>query len=320
MQHLVQPPAVESFVYWIDRWSFFQNMLHIRGHAFSPHRRTTAARLVLRDGAQVPLAHFRLPSADLTMNWGRAAAACRIDERVPFPQGEQEALHARLEFTFDDGTTQVIANRDKEEIADPVHALLRQFFALVHELPPGHMLEIGSRNRTGDEWRHQVPQTWRHTGIDIVDGPNVDVVGDAHEASRLLPHAAFDAVMSFAVFEHLLMPWKAAVEVSRLLKPGAIGLIVAPHTWPLHEEPCDYFRFSRHSWKALFNASTGFEILAAADGCPAFIVAERLSGASAWSEMYRGALMSAVIFRKTGESLVDWPVSMKDIAADEYPF
>lgn len=319
MKHLVEPPTAENFISWVDRWSFFQGMLHVTGYAFSPSRKTVDARLILPNGREIPLTNYRIPSADLTRQWGRFAAACRFDECVAVPEGVDAALGTHLEYTFEDGTTELIADRIRQDIADPVHQLLLRFLDALKQMPPGRMLEVGSRNRTGDDRRHYIPSTWEYTGLDIVDGPNVTVLGDAHRAGDLLPHSSFDAVMSFAVFEHLLMPWKAAIEVNKLMKPGGIGLILAPHSWPLHEEPWDYFRFSRHSWKALFNRATGFEIIDAADGNPAFIVAERLSGGSTWSALFRGALMSAVMFRKTGQHTVDWNVSMSDVIDDFYP-
>lgn len=319
-KRLVPDHATSNFVSWVDRWSYFQNALRIGGYAFSPTRSVVGASLILGGGRVVEVPNFRLPSPDLTVRHGRAAAACRFDAVVDVPEGEYSAMTGCLEFTLSDGSTEQISTRAKEEIADPVHAVTNRFLQLIHVMPTGHMLEVGSRNRTGDVRRGLIPNGWNYTGLDILEGENVDVVGDAHEASRLLPANSFDAVMSFAVFEHLLMPWKAALEINKLLKIGGIGLVVAPHTWPLHEEPCDYFRFSRHSWKALFNKVTGFEIIESADGCPAFIVAERLTPSTAWSELYRGALMSAVIFRKTSDTTVEWPVSMRDIADDLYPF
>lgn len=319
MLHLVKAPVAQDFTYWVDRWSFMEGTLHVSGHGFSRTRETTGVRLILADGSRVPLAGFRLPSPDATLRWGPDAAACRIEATVPLAGGEPAAIAAQLEFVFADGSREIVRDRSLEDAADPVTRIIATFVSMLHAMPPGHILEVGSRNRTGDSRRGYVPDGWRYTGTDIVDGENVDAAGDIHEASTFLPHGRFDAMMSFSVFEHLLMPWKAAVELNCLLRPGAIGLIVAPQTWPLHEEPWDYFRFSRHAWKALFNASTGYEIIAAVDGHPAYIIARRMSATFAWGEGYTGALMSAALVRKTGDSRVDWPVRLRDVTQDDYP-
>jgi len=69
----------------------------------------------------------------------------------------------------------------------------------------GQFLEIGSRARSGVNYKSWFPDDIDYVGIDIAAGPNVDVVGDAHHLSRLL-NGKFAFVFSIAVFEHILMP------------------------------------------------------------------------------------------------------------------
>ena len=69
-----------------------------------------------------------------------------------------------------------------------------------------------------------------YTGIDIVAGENVDVVGDAHQLSEYFDEDCFDAVFSISTFEHLAMPWKAAIEINRVMKTGGVlmGTTIKP--------------------------------------------------------------------------------------------
>ncbi|RAZ91174.1 methyltransferase type 11 [Mesorhizobium hawassense] len=308
---------IEPFLV-IERSSTFQGVVHIAGYVFCEASPVVAMRLTLTDGRRLAVSQMGLPSPDLARRHGRAAASCRFEERFFVGLEYADMLNAAVEVVLADGSSHArpLAAADPN---DTVLPLVDRFFQEVRSRPSGRLLEIGSRNRTGAMWRTAVPETWRYTGFDILDGENVDIVGDAHEASRFLPRQAFDAVMSFAVFEHLLMPWKAVIEMNRVLRAGAIGIILAPQTWSLHEEPCDYFRFSSHAWKALLNPATGFEIIDAVDGSRAYIVARVHNVATAFGEVHTGALMSAVLFRKTGETNLDWPVSMRDIASDLYP-
>ena len=310
-------PRTDPFLV-IERSSTFQGVVHVAGYVFCEVSPVVAMRLTLTDGRRLTFSQTSLPSPDLSRQHGRAAAACRFDERFFVGIESVEMLNAGVEIVLGNGSSHVrpLAAADPN---DTVLPLVDRFFEEVRSCPSGRLLEIGSRNRTGAMWRNAVPETWRYTGFDILDGENVDIVGDAHEASRFLPLQAFDAVMSFAVFEHLLMPWKAVIEMNRVLRQGAVGLILAPQTWSLHEEPCDYFRFSSHAWKALLNPATGFEIIDAVDGARAYIVARVHNVATAFGEVHTGALMSAVLFRKTGETNLDWPVSAKEIAKDLYP-
>ncbi|MGO4638988.1 methyltransferase domain-containing protein [Mesorhizobium sp. 2RAF45] len=317
--HLTAPAIGSELVCIVDRSSCFHGAIHVSGFTFSAKSPVIGVALLLPDGRTVVLSQTGLPSADLSRLYGRLAASCRFDERVFTGLDNAQMLDVKLEIRLADGSKEVrpLAAADPN---DPILPLVNRFFAELRSRSGGHLLEIGSRNRTGAMWRNSLPPGWVYTGFDILDGENVDIVGDAHEASRFLPRKTYDAVMSFAVFEHLLMPWKAAIEMNRVLKTGALGIILAPQTWALHEEPCDYFRFSSHSWKALLNRSTGFEIIEAIDGVRAYIVARVHNISTHFGEMHTGALMSAVLFRKTGETKLDWPVSLSDVAEDLYPF
>ena len=181
------------------------------------------------------------------------------------------------------------------------------------------MLEIGARARSGFVRRDWASAGWSYSGFDIVAGPNVGVVGDAHALSRHYAAEEFDAVMALSVLEHLLMPWKFVIELNRVLKPGAIGLFTTHQCWPIHDRPWDFWRFSDTAWSGLLNAATGFEIIAARMGEPAFLVAQRCSVATAFSERSAGALASFVLFRKIGPTRLEWPVELNDILDTHYP-
>ena len=177
----------------------------------------------------------------------------------------------------------------------------------------GSMLEIGSRARSGASYRAWFPPEIDHLGIDITDGPNVDVVGDAHHLSRYTDRL-FDFAFSMAVFEHILMPWKVALEMNKVLKPGALGLIISHATWPLHEEPWDFFRFSKDSWRGIFNRHTGFEVIEAQYQYPASIVPDYINDPN-FQQMSLGPtyLLSGCLVRRTGDALVEWSAEVGEV-------
>jgi hypothetical protein len=73
-------------------------------------------------------------------------------------------------------------------------------------------------------------------------------------------------VFATSVFEHLMMPWKVVIELNRILEQSGLVMLTSHQTWPLREVPWDYWRFCDQAWHALFNPSTGFEVLQAALG------------------------------------------------------
>ena len=110
---------------------------------------------------------------------------------------------------------------------------------------PGlNILEVGSWNVTGSN-RRQFFSHANYVGFDYYDGENVDVVGDAHKLSYYFEdEEKFDLIFSSAVFEHLHMPWVAAEQISKLLKPGGHVFIETHFSFSSHERPWHFFQFS----------------------------------------------------------------------------
>jgi len=145
-------------------------------------------------------------------------------------------------------------------------------------------------------------------------------VGDAHQLTEYFGSESFDAVFSISTFEHLAMPWKAVLEINRVLKPDGLVFVATHQAFPLHEAPWDYWRFSDSAWRALFNPATGFEILGTALGEEASVVGHRLSAASKELDLYSAYLGSAVIARKTGDTHLSWEVEPGLVyGEDSYP-
>jgi len=68
-----------------------------------------------------------------------------------------------------------------------------------------------------------------------------------------LPFAdgSFDTVFSSQVLEHVPEPERMLAEMTRVLRPGGCLIVTAPHMWGVHEEPHDYFRFTRFGLESL---------------------------------------------------------------------
>ena len=124
------------------------------------------------------------------------------------------------------------------------------------------VLEIGSRI-VGDystSKRNLFNDDVSYTGFDYYPDQNTDVVGDAHKLSSYFPDQTFDAVFSLSVFEHLAMPWVVAMEINKVLKTGGITYHSTHFSWPLHEAPWDFWRFSDEGLKVLFSKPIGYNV------------------------------------------------------------
>jgi SAM-dependent methyltransferase len=85
--------------------------------------------------------------------------------------------------------------------------------------------------------------TWDYSGL--------DVMGDLTS----LPFAdeTFDQVFCTEVLEHLLAPAEAVREFARILKVGGRVLLSTPQSWPQHQKPYDFYRYTSYGLTRLFN-------------------------------------------------------------------
>ena len=292
---------------YVDRFSFFNGLVDLRGWAYDDANPITAIALNVSDFS-VTVERHEHPIAPGQM------AGFSLKRLLPI--GAAEIHEPWLEVTHADKTWTAIRNPGVLELSQQ-HGMnaYNRFLDELRRRPAGNFLEIGGRARSGHVRKDHVPEGWNYTSMDIMAGENVDVVGDAHRMSQLLLRNHYHAAMSVSVFEHLLMPWKVVIELSRVMAPGGLVFVMTHQAYPLHDQPCDYWRISKDAWPALFNAATGFRIIEAAEGEPLFMVAEHWHPIVNHGEL-PGMAISTVIAEKIGDATVDWPV---DLSGETYP-
>lgn len=183
----------------------------------------------------------------------------------------------------------------------------------------GNLLDIGGRDRSkldrSREFENDV------IVFDVLEGKNVDVVGDAHELTKFFPTNSFDSAMSICVFEHLAMPWKVVLEMNKIMKTGGFCLIYTHQTIGLHDSPWDFYRFSEDTWPTLFNKKTGFEIIELGSDFEQFVIPFIYHKGKKNAEKSAGREASWVIARKISEHDVNlnWDVSLSDFLVSAYP-
>jgi hypothetical protein len=310
-------PDVELHV---DQFIIFAGIVKTAGWLLSQQRTLTGLHFLTVHGTRYPIDNIDLPSPDVAAVKGATASHCRFSGRFQVSQPSAEIVAGTLIADFDDGTSENFSNLGTRNLGDdPGHQVLHKFLVQLSKMPSGAALEIGSRARSGVTRRQFLPSSWEYTGMDILAGENVDVVGDAHKLSKLFPEKRFRAVVSFSVLEHLLMPWKVAIELNRVMELGGVGFFITHQCWPLHDQPWDFWRFSSDAWSSIFNRATGFEIIEAAMGEPAFVVANRCHAATNFAEYPAGFLASSVMFKKIGETNLAWEVDIEDVLNNFYP-
>jgi SAM-dependent methyltransferase len=124
----------------------------------------------------------------------------------------------------------------------------------------GKLIDIGCGAKP---YKNMVrPHVDLHTGVDhhdsLHDKSSVDLFGTAY--SIPLESDGYDTALCTDVLEHLEEPSLAIAEAWRVLKSGGYAIYTVPLFWHLHEEPRDFYRYTKHGLRYLFEKN-GFDIV-----------------------------------------------------------
>lgn len=127
----------------------------------------------------------------------------------------------------------------------------------INEYVRGDVLEAGA----GHSPYHSalLAKSTSITTLDIDPGTDPDIVGDVQDMNGI-HDSVFDSILSTQVLEHIPRPRVAFHEFARVLAPGGILVLSAPHLSMVHEAPHDYLRFTSYALRDLCESS-GLEVI-----------------------------------------------------------
>jgi SAM-dependent methyltransferase len=119
----------------------------------------------------------------------------------------------------------------------------------------------------------------RYLGIERPGTLSGATAVDAWADAVALPFrdAAFDGVLCNQVLEHVPEPARLFAEAARVLRPGGLLVLSTPQVWGLHEEPFDFYRYTRYGLDHLARAG-GLAVLDVRPTCGTFaMIGQRLA-------------------------------------------
>jgi len=154
-----------------------------------------------------------------------------------------------------------MAHETKNILVNYIHdRVLLRYVSRYFARRPNRLVDIGCGAKPFKELL--APYITEHVGVDhrntLHNKSDIDIFGTAYQIPEA--EASFDFAICTAVLEHLEEPEHALREAFRVLKPDGIAIYSVPFIWHLHEEPRDFYRFSKYGLRYLFE-KTGFEIL-----------------------------------------------------------
>jgi len=131
-----------------------------------------------------------------------------------------------------------------------------EFLALLDETPAGAVVldhgagEATLRARLGGRRYIALDMGVGHGGWDY---SALDVIGDVMRLP--LAPASVDVVVSKQVLEHVPDPVATLREIARVLRPGGRVLLSTNQSWPQHQQPYDFFRFTSFGLQYCFSSA-----------------------------------------------------------------
>ncbi|WP_299385024.1 class I SAM-dependent methyltransferase [uncultured Lacinutrix sp.] len=135
--------------------------------------------------------------------------------------------------------------------------LIRDIIYAINNYSKGKVLDVGCGNKPYLSLFDN--KSTQYIGCDIIQSSNnsVDLVCPATNIP--LKDNSFDTIFCTQVIEHVEDHDKILSEIYRLLKPNGHVILSGPLYWHLHEEPYDFFRFTKYGFKYIFEKQN-FEI------------------------------------------------------------
>ena len=114
------------------------------------------------------------------------------------------------------------------------------------------VLDVGSYDVNGTYRPLVTGLGWHYTGLDVSDGPNVDLVSpDPYHFP--IADDTYDIVMTGSTMEHVEAIWLWGPELVRVLRPGGMLAIVTHWQFPEHRFPVDCWRIMPDGMGYLFD-------------------------------------------------------------------
>jgi len=135
----------------------------------------------------------------------------------------------------------------------------KDLFEAFNSYAKDRLLDIGCGNKP---YLNRMPQSvTKYFGCDIMQSSDncVDLLCPAN--SIPVESNSFDTVISTQTIEHVEDHQGLINEAYRALVTNGYFILSGPMYWPLHEEPYDFFRFTKHGLTYLLK-NAGFKVIA----------------------------------------------------------
>ncbi|MCK5707878.1 MAG: class I SAM-dependent methyltransferase [Candidatus Aureabacteria bacterium] len=140
-----------------------------------------------------------------------------------------------------------------------IYSLTRKLFPLFNKYISGTVVDAGAGKKAYKEVVESI--TNDYIAIDIKKTSETrmpDILCDMQDIS--IKSETIDTVLCVQALQHAYEPFRVIKEFYRILKPGGILILSAPHLVYMHDIPHDFYRFTDYGLKYLAEKA-GFTVL-----------------------------------------------------------
>lgn len=124
-------------------------------------------------------------------------------------------------------------------------------YASKHKSEVAKVLDVGSYDVNGSYKEYFNADKFEYVGLDMAEGPNVDIALDNPYDWKEIASDSYDIVISGQAFEHIEFFWLTMAEMTRVLRKDGLMCIIAPNGFDEHRYPVDCYRFFTDGMVAL---------------------------------------------------------------------
>lgn len=138
-----------------------------------------------------------------------------------------------------------------------LNSIIESLSYAIKKYAKGAVLDIGCGNKP---YENLFTHCEKYIGCDVIQSSQnkADIICTATEIP--LKSSSFQTIICTQVIEHVENYNKMISEAFRLLECDGVLILSGPMYWPLHEEPYDFYRFTKHGFKYILEQA-GFEII-----------------------------------------------------------